>query len=224
MAGSYKRKYYNSSKKKTSAATFKRKVAKIVKNVVHQETKYYDIEISSPLQPVSNGGTIVAVSDVAQGDTIISRQGNLIYGKNISCRLDIKGNSINDSNVFRCLLVMDKYNQGTAPTVADVLATTGDERVMVAPQNIKTLARYRILYDKVVSLPNQTNYTVATATSSGVGRKTMSFFRKLNQKIRFKGATAADIYGQQLFLILIGDTASNDVTVSFFTRLAFTDS
>lgn len=220
----YKYKYKHQSR--AGKASFTARVKKIVRKTVNQEVKVFD-SVGNLDQAYSTAGATltIPVSDVQQGDALDNRTGNTITAKHMDIKLDFFGNANNSNNAARILLVLDKFNQGTAPAINDVLSVTGDRRVITSQTNKNHLARYKVLMDKVITFQNQINYVNTTATVNPTGRGYRHFYARLhNRRLNFQGNGASDTYGSQLYILIVGDVSSNDIQGNFSTRLSFTDS
>lgn len=207
-----------STKKKS---VLKKKVDKEIKKFVHPEMKYFDTGNSTVY---SNSGAVIQLSDIAQGLTNSTRIGDSVTIKHLTFKWYVQGNSQNPCNAARLILFVDKYNQGTDPTPGDVLQTVGSVQAIVSAANINHLPRYRIIYDKLVNLEQQATYAnPSVATIMPVGCKVGHFYKKMNLTIHYTGNSSTNIYGNQLYALLLGDVSMNDVTMTWWVRLAYTD-
>lgn len=215
----YRRKRRNTRVKTTAAKALR--VANYAKNLAKSERFYYDATANN--QSISNAGTVTLLSNMAQGDDDGMRTGNSIRLRSLSFYYYAKGNAQNVANAIRCILFIDKQNTGTTPTPADILQTTGSVGSIISHINVDHTSRYRVIYDRRHVFTHQTNYTAASAASSGVGATIRTLYKKMFMPVKWTGPAGTDTYTNAVYLLLLSDVAANDPDVSWSVRLGYDD-
>lgn len=171
---------------------------------------------------ISWAGNIDLVSGIAQGDDNNNRSGNVVTARSLEIRADIWGNGLDLFNgvVVRALLVQDKENTGTAPTVADILQVTGTTQSVVSPYHVDHLPRYNIMMDRVLTFKAHNSLTATTYIPD---RHQLIKKIRLNSKLHFTANGATNVYKNALYLVFISDSATNDPQVTWYTRLGYND-
>lgn len=157
-------------------------------------------------------GTIIPLSEVAQGDTSLTREGLQIRPRFLVYKIFANGNSSGPTNQVRLIIFTDKGNQGTYPTAAQLLEADS----MTSWAEHDTRPRFKIHRDMIISVPYGTN--------NATFRKGIIKFNK-NKKIWYTGTTAAEASNGKnaLFAYIISNDNTNQPTCSLYTRLRFVD-
>lgn len=151
------------------------------------EPKFYDSVVSST---IGSGGTFFALSQpIIQGITGSQRIGDNIHLQRLQMnyRLDLNVANTQLSDTLRVVVVLDKMNDGVAPTGAD-LFTTATVTSPYSPEQIKS-KRFTILYDKLdfvaiggknvltvqksIALNQVCTFQAATSVTAANGRNSM---------------------------------------------------
>lgn len=209
----YKRPGYKSCGKMVySDAAKALKLARTVKSMLNVEYNLMDTIITSTASPVTPA--VVQLSNIVQGDTNITRDGNQIKVTHIQLKYFFTINASAVQTCVRILLVQDKQTNGTAHTGATVLKNVTVFDNVNSPYLENTRRRFRILYDRVHDLSDSGNK---------IGRGTKNI--RLNLPIRYAGnaGTIADITENSLELIHMSTEASNTPLLHCFCRLLFVD-
>lgn len=195
-------------------------MAKVVASIVNSEKKYYDSSVAYNTDTVAS---VTCLTNMAQGDTNITRNGNSIALKSLQVHGYWQGDTGVPSEQCRIMIVRDNDNLGgTAPTIADVLESPGG---VLQLRNKNTPKRFTVLYDKI--LKGSTDTPV----------KGIDYFKKFRMmkdkkgnptrsvKCLFDGTTANDYTRGHIFLLAIGNTAtaSTASTLQLHTRIRFYD-
>lgn len=138
-----------------------RKVAKKVNKLASKvnkvnELKYFDVNTSST--SVDWSGTVTTYNVPAQGDTGLTRDGDIIDCMSFDLNMMLEPNSGNAAT-FRVLLIWDKFNTlGTS--VGNVLANTGNVFSVISPYNKEYRKNYVVLHDQsyVMDSINKSTY------------------------------------------------------------------
>lgn len=125
-------------------------------SALQNEQKYNDVLFNTD---ATSTGVVTALSTIASGDTVLTREGNKILCKAVEIRV-IMQNEVNTAgSIIRFVLVHDKNANGTSPTYAQVFATTGVNRFPV----IDNKSRFKILMDETLTLNNLSSALAAQA-------------------------------------------------------------
>lgn len=195
-------------------------MAKVVASIVNSEKKYKDTAIS--IAPDSASSTGVCLTEIAQGDTDTTRNGDSIAIKSLQLELHRTFDPTVPNEVIRTLLVREYDNaEGTAPLITEVL----DSCSTLALRNLNYPKRFKILMDKSVS--NHT--TKSQALLSKYKKFNMMKDKKGNptvsQKVTWIGNDANDYGRGHLWLFVIGNvaTASTLSAVTGNARIRYYD-
>lgn len=206
------------------------------------EVKYHDtFLVASAL--VANNGTLFfdSICEVPQNNSATGRIGRRIYIRHIelkgSVRFDMNpapSTSNHGGTRVRMLLVMDRQNNSTQPTVPNTvpnvlqqaLGTNGPNNFY----NLENIERYKILWDKMFRLePNDlTNFTNPATPDRQYSEDyhTLHFSKSCNIRIDFQsGFITGDVTtmtSNNIFLIALAD--EDDVGRVFLqARIRYTD-
>lgn len=187
-------------------------VMKMVRSMMpKKEYKFIDVESAAAAQTYN--GTITLISGVAQGTTAITRVGRSINLKSLLFRYSIIG--LATDPIMRVMILYDKQNTGTAPSVGGILQTVGNANAVNAPLEYTQAGRFQILYDKLIvcDAVKQTSYE---------GK----FYKKFNGlSLKYQGDTAAqaDVNKNAIYVLTISTTAAGNPTIGWVSRLRFCD-
>lgn len=198
----------------------KRKVAAVAvyqpRQLMRGEWKYVDYTINNMVCDTT--GQVGLINGIAPGTSASTRVGMNVMIKSIELAFSIYGLAATCvDNFSRMLVVLDRQTNGAAPAITDVVngATYYDRR------NLSNRRRFRILYDKVVTL------------NAGGEPGTRRYFKKY---IKFpKGVkeefntgvagTVADIVSNGLFIMTMGSAAPGNTGgyCQGISRIRYTD-
>lgn len=182
----------------------------MLKGMINCEKKYHDV--TQTPETISYNGDVTLLSGMAAGDDVGNRDGNSVLCRSLHFRADVSGNGMNTSNVTRCIIFLDKMNQGTAPTAADILAITGSANAVNSPLNVDHITRYTILLDKLF-----------TTSVNGSMRFSFKKYIKLYHHLKYTGTSASDVYTNAIYVLWLTDVISNDPSVTWYSRIGFYD-
>lgn len=184
------------------------KGVKFVKSIINSEKHYFDN--TSVTGAVASAGTIYCLSNIAQGDDVNNRQGNSVLAKTLYVRGTMYRNVSNTAviNSVRCIWFQDTSNQGSDPTVTDILQSA-DVR---SPLNVDKTSRYSIIRDKV--------YTLSVGGQAGFNIKK---FLPINNHLKYTGSSGSNIYTNALYVLVITDQSTLQPVFDMTSRLAFYD-
>jgi len=166
---------------------------------------------------ITSAGNIQQCTNVAQGDTIQTRTGNLTRVVSWLVKFTVKNNvTASDDMQLRVLLVLDKQTNGAIFTPANLLNDTTINDSMVSPLQLNSRMRLKILRDKV--------YNLSPGGSNNVEFK--KFYLKFNLPLVYEAnnGTIADLRSNSLSVAFFSTEATDGPTVTFFSRIRFVDS
>lgn len=209
----YQRRRFSRYRRKPSMGTRKRRYKKFVRKVKHiantaGEKKYFAVSSGGP-QTVDYSGVITSISNVAQGDTDVARDGDQLYLRSLEIHWEAIVADV--FNVLRFIVV--QWYPATTPVVSDILLTPGTVDSHMSPYNHDTRFQFRILYDKRV--------TINTDKPSALLKVRIRRFAR--RRIQYLGGTTD---GQnKIYVLKISDSgAVPHPTIQNFSKLNFGDS
>lgn len=183
---------------------------KYLKGLVNSEMHVNDIASSGTVDYTT--GAIVSLNQIAIGDDISQRTGQSILVKYISFRGIVYRNSANQNETFRIMVFRDTSNQGTAPTLANVLQANGSAYTPLSNLNLTFKDRFKILYT--------TTLTVSATNAEQVFKG----YIRLQKHVKFDGSTATDYQKDSLWFLICSDqTGANLPSYRLYARTAFYD-
>lgn len=206
-----------SARKKPRLARQKASIPKSLGGLA-EELKFLDTAFNTD---ASTTATIVALTTMATGDTIITRDGNLIRATALELRVNMSLEAITQNATMRFVVVCDHAANSAAPTFSGTATTSVfDATTIQAMRNLSCLDKYTILMDKTFTI-NQ--------SASNAGGVQHHFFKKWIkiapqcQMVRYQDNTSAIPMKNALSLLYIADVASGvtDVDVAGQARLRF---
>jgi hypothetical protein len=181
------------------------------------ELKYNDASFAAD---ATTTGSVVALNQMAAGDTALLRDGNKILMKSIQLKYTVECEAVTQNVVARFMIVYDRQTNVTNPTIATAGTGPLDSISPVSLRQVATTSRFKVLYDKVVVL----NSTTTTATALQIAYE--ECFVKIPtdcQMTQFAdGATGAPQTGG-LYLMFFSNIAAGatDANVNGQARLRF---
>jgi hypothetical protein len=165
-------------------------------------------------------GSVVALNQMAAGDTALLRDGNRIKMKSIQLKFTLELEAITQNAVCRFLIVYDRNTNLTNPTIATAGTGPLDTITVQSLRQVATVSRFKVLYDKSFAL----NSTSDTATALQIQFEEVFVKIPLDcQDTAFAdGAAGAPISGG-LYLMFFSNIAAGatDVNVAGQARLRF---
>ncbi len=183
-------------------------IALAVKRLINVERKFHDVSISAG---ISNTGTFTNLSNIATGDTNITRNGNSIKAVSLQARWTLTINAAATETVVRAIWFRDNEQDGVDPTQVELLGASADIRSLL---DLNSFGRFTILKDQIISL-SENGKTVFSG----------KFYLKMNNHVRYSSTAAADASNRKgaLYLFLLSNEATNQPTYICRPRLRFID-
>ncbi len=160
------------------------------------------------------GGVIVGISQLAQGDTNLTREGNKVIAKRINLRLRFL-KTVATTDTMRVIIFADKEQHGTIPTLANVLQSVDTTSHL----NINNKVRFRIFKDMIV------NFSSDDAGGPDLVYRQIKVNLR-NMPIFFIGTAADDASAgkNNLYLLAVAFEGTTFTTIIGSLHLFFTDS
>lgn len=198
------------TKKSKSRVSYKRRY-RYTNPALIKEKKHYDRFNTHSI--ISTGTLTLLTSVTAQGTDDNQRIGDVIYCTSLYIHLNLIRNTSSNYDNIRLIIFQDKMGYNT-PVVNDIMepGTMGGAYAPLGQFNHYFMSRFRILWDKTVSLSLNMGVT-----------KTLQKSIRVNSKIEYVGAAT---FKNQIYLLTIGDNnnALQLPQINSVTRIIYTDS
>lgn len=172
------------------------------------EKKYYDRSLSGTTYDWS--GSIVSLTNIAQGSTDVTRDGDSIYLR--SCRVVGDITAGDTTNMFRVIIF--QWFDDTTPVYTDILSSVyqGTVNCVNSPYHHDQRKHFNVMYDKRYLL-DSSDPNVMFDTK---------YMRPAKRKVHFSagGTTGSN----ELFILFMSDSgAATHPSVNFVARTTFND-
>jgi len=213
-------------------------------NAVQQIRKFINVEEkmfdSNNSAVVTWSGTVNALSNVAEGNDYLNRDGNSILIQKVQVRCQVWGNGTETQGVqppvLRVMLLRDMLQTaGAKPASGDIIETTGATTAPFSPlahrhDGNPAARRFRILADKTVAIRPPYGTTIATTGTGhldllGIDNHVWTWEIPVNAHTLFSstaGADASDYVGA-LYLFVVSNIQTNGPNFLYYSRVFFTD-
>ncbi len=191
----------------TAMSVAKKALAKVNAMEKKVEDKFITTGIASTA--ITDAGTVIELFAMAQGINFAQRIGIDIYCKWMVIRyhLVVNGNAAGTS--FRLIIVQDKQQvNSTDPPIATILETLSPDTTI----NHVNRARFRVLYDSFM-----------TVSTDGVPSIAHTQFIKLRFTQRYTSVDNTGIDKNGIYVVAIGNEATNDPVLAFFCAMHYND-
>ncbi len=214
----YKRKrkrrsgYYRHGMNALELASKSLAVATTLKKLINVEFKFHDVQITATA--VSTTATISQLTNIPQGDTDITRDGAQVKVTRLNLKYLLASHASAANTAVRLMLVLDKQTNGAIYAIADLLADTTANDIIVSGLNLDNKYRFRVLYNQVVLLNNE-----------GWNNKYHVINKQLQQRLRFESSTPsiADLNSGSLSFVIVSNQTTNTPLVTMFSRIRYVD-
>lgn len=187
-------------------------LAKKVKSMLNVEYKINDNHITGSGSDIN--GSIVQLSNLLQGNTNETRDGNQVKYTQIQLKYFVTINSGATATLVRVFLILDKQTNTAIYTPAQILKniTVGDG--MNSPYNRNFRRRFRVLYDRVHDLSINGNRVIR-------GKKTIN----ISVPVRYNGTSGSisALTENSLSFMHLSSEATNVPAITAFMRCLFVD-
>jgi hypothetical protein len=205
------------SKKGKGKGRVPKNMSEIVQKVLDRnfEIKFFDQTQTASL--LSYAGTLFTLSNVGQGDTFATRDGDRMKIKWLQMNLSF----VLGSSSYLCRVIILQWRPSTSignPTATNILNVTGQAEAVNSSYNQQFCGPGKqavILLDKTFVIPPSGSII---CVKPWLNKKITGGFSPLQQFIA-GGTTGSN----QLYMLAISDTAANGPSVRFVSQVAFTD-
>lgn len=179
---------------------FKKAVKKVVSDMAETKTYLYTFN-----NVVSDSGTLLHLTDISQGDTQSTRDGNQIFLKGITVRMH---SILADTyNIMRIIIVRARTGAGDV-TSADFPAGVSPDP-FIEEMNYD---KYTVVKDQVITL------------DAGKVHDVRKFYIKVNKKIQYGSNTSSDVVTNPYYIWLVSDSdISSHPSVALTARMYWKD-
>ena len=186
------------------------KIASIARKVFEKrvEKKVFSTQANSATSATT--GTVINLTNgIIEGDDLTQRSGTVIRLARL--RMLYRGTAVTTSSSLRFILFRDMFNQGTTPTVIELLPAANLTSQYSDVREIQQ-HRFHIIHDHMMDI-NVNGRTIVTK----------QFDLNIEGKVYYNGTTAvATANGRgSLFLLVIG--ATNNSVYDVTAQVVFTD-
>ncbi|AUM61883.1 capsid [uncultured virus] len=154
-------------------------------------------------------GDIIPLTNIAIGDTAVTRTGNSLFVRSIAMNMNCSQNaSALDNTFIRMILFIDTQQvSDTTPTISNILATTGPNALV----NLDSAGRYKFLK------------TWEFALSTQNPAKVIKYYKNIRHHVRYNGPNATDIQKGGLYLAFVSSQATNTPALNYHVRIGYHD-
>ncbi len=199
----------NQAKEKQDAA-FDRRLRKAIKQHLNstRELKQY---ANTSLANNANPGFVTLLSNITGGTNVSNRDGWQVNAMELRMRLSLQLNGAASVDLIRVLIVSDSMNLNSAPSVLDVL----DSASVYSARNYGAdiANRFKFYHDKLYSLSSQ-----GSSKENAVNLT----FKLGGRPISYWNTTGTG--KNNLYVVVLGDSAANPALVSFGWAVRYYDS
>lgn len=205
--------YKSKSYSKKSFSKSNKQLKKVIKQVANQsgEKKYFTVYSGGP-QTVDSIGVVTSISNIGQGDTDVTRDGDQVYLRSI----ELTWNAIVADTYNFLRLIIFQWMPASTPTVSDILipATGNPEQNYQMPYNHDGRFNFRILYDRTLQV-SQDTYQSRQVTKKYI-------LKGFRHRIQYQAGTTDG--NNKIYLLKISDsTAASHPTMMNVTKINFGD-
>lgn len=190
----------------TTAIPYLIKSVSMLKGLINSELHYKDTTLTGSIGSTMqfNGLTLIS-----QGDTDTTREGNKILAHDVYGRFEVVKHDTAVNDIVRIVLLVDKEQDGTVATGADLLQTVS----VYSPLNQVDGKRFVIIKD----------WTFPLTTDRPV--RVIKFYKKVPFHIHYadSGGTITSAKENHIFLALLTNDNTNQATYSGIVRFRWYD-
>lgn len=178
----------------------------MLKGLVNSEMYHFD---TSSTTSVSNAGSVIPLTNIAQGDDINVRTGNSIFVRSVYIIINLSQHASATNTLYRYSLIQDTQQVSDAdPAITDIYQTA----VPQSPLKIGNMGRFKVLASRF-----------ATLSINGNQQEVIRKFKKLRLHVRYNATASTDIQKNGLYLVQTADEATNTPTSVSYVRVSYHD-
>lgn len=180
-----------------------------LRGIINSELMNHDLSVST--SSYTNSGAISCCTLISQG-VDSGRVGLSILAKSFELRLRATIHASATFTTLRLIVFTDNMQQGTLPTVTEVLESASMLAQYEADNN---LGRFGKLYDGIINLDSSSKQGDYLNVTIPLGNKHIKF--------NGTGATQADQGKQSIYVLGISNEATNAPSVDWVSRVRYYD-
>ncbi len=188
-------------------------LAKKAMSMLNVEKKEHNI-ILTDATIIDGIGAIQQLSNIAQGDTTLTRDGAQCKLVSIYIKGFLEMSASATSTTVRLMLIWDKQTNQAIYATTDLLLNATEKDSVVSPLNLNNKYRFVVLWDRLFSM-------------SITGTQTIHFtyFKKLNIVLRYDASTTAiaDLTTNSISMLRVSSEVTNVPLMTISQRLRFID-
>lgn len=175
--------------------------------MLNVEVKYHDYAASGTCSVPGSAG-FAQLTEIAQGDTQSTRDGNSIKLVGTDFRINLKQAATPTNQRVRFMIIRQGYNDGYTPTLLDLLSSATIDSF----RNINESKGYKVLLDKMINL-------------DVISREmyTSSFHFKTMNHVKWDGTSGGDTTFGHLWWVIMTEEATNQATYDVAARIRYVD-
>lgn len=192
-------------------------VASRKSSILGPELKFNDMAFAAD---ATTTGSVVALNQMAAGDTALLRDGNKIQMKSIQLRFTLENEANTQNNAVRMMIVYDKQPNLSNPTIATAGTGPLDTITIQSLRQVATMSRFKVLSDRVYTI----NSTSDTAGALQIIHDEVFIKIPLDSQLtQFADGAAGAPQSGGLYLMFFGNVAAGaaDCNVLGQARLRF---
>lgn len=198
--------WYNRKYSTAQIARAAWKATKYIKGLVNSEMLHHDV--GQDATTVLSTGTVYSLTAISNGDDAGTRTGNSILLRTLLNRIRFTKHASATTTVVRFILLWDTQQIGdTTPAPGDILQYADVD----SPLNLASSGRFKVVVNKTVALSSQMPIWHSER------------YLKLYKHIRYNGSASTDIQKNGLYLLVVGDQATNLPTMDWYARVGYHD-
>ncbi len=201
------------SKRSNSKATKALKLARKNASKLCAEKKIY--QTNTVDSPITNAGIINNLSNIGQGDTYITRDGDQLRCHSLLIRMKLAWNAAAPNAMVRFIIFYKLSDQNIIPScrsATDTAILEGTAPYPLQPLDWRNRKLYKVIMDELfVGNPDSQDNLV------------LKRFIKLNHKIMYSSVDASGHRKGRIYTAMISDVLDNPPVITWSTRLKFYD-
>lgn len=178
------------------------------------ELKYKDTTLGHTLD---NGAFLYTLNSLSQGTTGSTRVGQKILMRTLQMSARVVNTAAADQTV-RVAIVLDRQNNGAAPTGATLYSQIYAAATDQALRNIGNMSRFKVLYDMKMNV---------RSVNDDSNMRLLRFYKKLYIPATYNTGNAGDstdIQTNAVYIVLYGtEAAATAAGMVGYCRLSYTD-
>ncbi len=182
-----------------------------VRKLINVEEK---VSLLSSTNVFDFNGVIVPLTYISQGTDYTNRVGDSIKLQRIEIRNSFVKSNSSVTTTVRCILFRDLDNYGSAPTITDVMQSSGAADAPLSSFKFLNRKRFSILYDELLIL-------CANGDQGQVNEIDMT--HKGHVLYLGSGANIASQGKGGLYMLFISNEGTNYPTYTCYSKITYTD-